>query len=115
MGKVHGIEYAKCAYFIITNSGPRSSERAPWEGQEGFQCILCRIVVRGSPSGGGCSGGPGGGGAQWSIPEKLRTQLAGAHNESQLAAVQAGLSRSPVVLIQASPHSGLAQWPLEVP
>jgi hypothetical protein len=52
-------------------------------------------------SGGGCSGGPGGGGGQWSIPEKLRTQLAGAHNESQLAAVQAGLSRSPVVLIQA--------------
>ncbi|GAQ80554.1 P-loop containing nucleoside triphosphate hydrolases superfamily protein [Klebsormidium nitens] len=52
---------------------------------------------------------PTSGSAQWSIPEALRGHLAGSHNESQLAAVQAGLSRSPVVLIQGPPGTGKTQ------
>lgn len=45
----------------------------------------------------------------WNIPKRLMEYLESNHNESQLQAIQAGLSRNPIVLIQGPPGTGKTQ------
>ncbi|KAH9325859.1 hypothetical protein KI387_006037, partial [Taxus chinensis] len=47
--------------------------------------------------------------ASWNIPKPLMECLESNHNESQLEAIQAGLSRNPIVLIQGPPGTGKTQ------
>ncbi|KNA06822.1 hypothetical protein SOVF_177480 isoform B [Spinacia oleracea] len=45
----------------------------------------------------------------WEIPKKLMESIESSHNESQLKAIHAGLSRKPFVLIQGPPGTGKTQ------
>uniref|UniRef100_A0A803LMN9 Helicase MAGATAMA 3 n=1 Tax=Chenopodium quinoa TaxID=63459 RepID=A0A803LMN9_CHEQI len=45
----------------------------------------------------------------WEIPGKLMESIESNHNESQLEAIRAGLSRKPFVLIQGPPGTGKTQ------
>ncbi|XP_056694647.1 probable helicase MAGATAMA 3 [Spinacia oleracea] len=45
----------------------------------------------------------------WEIPKKLMESIESSHNESQLKAIRAGLSRKPFVLIQGPPGTGKTQ------
>ncbi|KAL9240292.1 hypothetical protein vseg_014530 [Gypsophila vaccaria] len=45
----------------------------------------------------------------WEIPPKLMESIESNHNESQLEAIRAGLSRKPFVLIQGPPGTGKTQ------
>ncbi|XP_074282276.1 putative helicase MAGATAMA 3 [Silene latifolia] len=48
-------------------------------------------------------------GPAWEIPSKLMESIESNHNESQLEAIRAGLSRKPFVLIQGPPGTGKTQ------
>ncbi|OAE31740.1 hypothetical protein AXG93_4874s1030 [Marchantia polymorpha subsp. ruderalis] len=45
----------------------------------------------------------------WNIPQPLKEYLQGGHNSSQMQAIQAGLTRKPLVLIQGPPGTGKTQ------
>ncbi|KAL3678344.1 hypothetical protein R1sor_021300 [Riccia sorocarpa] len=45
----------------------------------------------------------------WRIPPPLKEYLEGCHNSSQMQAIQAGLTRDPLVLIQGPPGTGKTQ------
>uniref|UniRef100_A0A1D1XNF7 Putative helicase MAGATAMA 3 n=1 Tax=Anthurium amnicola TaxID=1678845 RepID=A0A1D1XNF7_9ARAE len=45
----------------------------------------------------------------WSVPRPLMEFLENSHNESQLGAIHAGLSRKPFILIQGPPGTGKTQ------
>ncbi|KAL2629456.1 hypothetical protein R1flu_014142 [Riccia fluitans] len=45
----------------------------------------------------------------WRIPPLLKDYLEGCHNSSQMQAIQAGLTRNPLVLIQGPPGTGKTQ------
>ncbi|GBG92146.1 hypothetical protein CBR_g54447 [Chara braunii] len=65
--------------------------------------ISATAVLSDSRSG---SGGPT---MKWNIPVPLMECLEESHNSSQFQAIQAGLSRAPVVLIQGPPGTGKTQ------
>ncbi|CAO2840402.1 unnamed protein product [Amaranthus hypochondriacus] len=48
-------------------------------------------------------------GLAWKVPNKLMESIENNHNESQLEAIRAGLSRKPFVLIQGPPGTGKTQ------